>query len=140
MANEATKMVYSYLRAKDVKINYLGGDESLNVLVINWGLHNTDMMMYFFFGDDGGDVHIEGRSFITVPSEKTESMYKVCNKINSEMRWVKFIMDEEHKEIVAEDDAVIQLDSCGEEVEELMFRMASIVDGKYQDFMKALWL
>ena len=36
-------------------------------------------------------------------------------------------------------DAVVQLDTCAEEMFELMVRAAQIVDDAYPDIMKALW-
>ena len=46
---------------------------------------------------------------------------------------------EEDGELVAEEDAVIQLDSCGEEAFELMIRMTQIIEEAYPMVMKELW-
>ena len=59
--------------------------------------------------------------------------------MNQEYRWVKFYVDEKENSVTIADDAIIQLDSCGEEIFELMYRLADIADDVYPEFMKAIW-
>jgi hypothetical protein len=66
-------------------------------------------------------------------------MYKVVNECNDTYNYEKFVLIEKHSQICVRDDAVIQLDSCGEECYELMMRMAMVVDDAYPKFMKAIW-
>ena len=137
MANEAAALVNAYMETKNVPCQFL--DDEHNSLRIGWKLNNTSISIYMFFNENNNDVHIEGHEFIAVPDDKMEKMYKICNDINGEFRWIKFRYSDKYKEIIAEDDAIIQLDSCGEEVFRLMCNMAGIVDEAYPEFMKAMW-
>jgi hypothetical protein len=66
-------------------------------------------------------------------------MYKIVNECNDRYNYEKFVLREKHSQICVVDDAVIQLDSCGEECYELMMRMATVVEDAYPRFMKAIW-
>lgn len=137
MASAAAKMFVSLLEAKGLNSRFL--DDAETVVRVGWKLDNTKISILFYFDEDNRSVHIEGREFLNVPENKIDVMYKACNTCNNQYRWVKFTVDEEDKELVAKDDAVIQLDSCADEVMELMIRMTQIVDDAYPQFMKALW-
>ena len=106
---------------------------------VGMSLDNTRIDIYLFFEEDNHDVHIVGRNFIKVPEDKLEKMYKVVNQQNKTYRWMKFTVNEDKGEVEVEDDAIIQLDTCGDEAFELIARMSNIVDEAYPDLMKALW-
>ena len=59
--------------------------------------------------------------------------------MNSKYRWAKFYVDEEDNTITIEADAYIQLDSCGEEILNVVVKIVSIADLVYPEFMKAIW-
>lgn len=135
MAGMAVKMVSAFLEAKETKAKEINED----LLKIGWDIKDTSIDIFFKFDDSDTHVHIEGINFIKVPEDKYEIMYKVLNDCNYMYTHVKFALDTEQGQIVAMDDAVIQLDSCGEECFELMLRMLQIVEDAYPKFMKAIW-
>lgn len=135
MANAAAKMFIAQLEAENIRYKF---NDSATVLV-SWNLEGTNLDVYFEFGEDCEDVHVEGRDFCKIPEGKEDCLYKACNEMNKEYRWIKFDVDTSEHEIVGEVDAVIQLDSCAAECMELMGRMNRIVSGAYPTFMKAMW-
>ena len=137
MANAAAKMFTSFLESKGTKFQVL--DDEGSVVRVGWQLEATGISIFFQFGDDNTDIHMEGTDFLTFPAEKLNTMYKLCNDMNRQYRWVKFTVKEDRKEVICECDAVIQLDSCAAEATELMLRMNNIVDKAYPYFMKGLW-
>ncbi len=137
MANMAAKMFTSLLEENGLNYSFLNEEES--VLRVGWKLKATNISIFFQFGEDGTNVHFEGHEFLLIPEGNIEQMYKICNQMNREYRWVKFAVDEEVKEVVVEGDAVIQLDSCAQECLELMIRTTRIIDDAYPKFMKAMW-
>ena len=64
-------------------------------------------------------------------------MYKACNECNCKFRWAKFTVVD--GKISVESDAIIQLDSCADEVTGYMIRLTKIVEAAYPIFMKAMW-
>ena len=78
-------------------------------------------------------------NFITVPENKYDAMYKTVNQCNDDYTHIKFVLDTKDGQINAREDAVIQLDSCGEECFELMIRMVRVVEDAFPKFMKAMW-
>ena len=137
MANQAAKLFTAYLDSKNMTYKVL--DEKGAVVRTGWNLDNTKLEIYYFFAENNENVHIEGRNFVKVPKDSIDKMYKLCNEINRKFRWFKFTIDEDRLDMVVEDDAVIQLDSCAEEVFELMIRMTQVVDEAYPQFMKAIY-
>ena len=137
MASQSTELFLAYLEAQDMKGRLL--DDENNIVRVGLGLKNTQISVFFQFSDDDTDAHIEGRDFVKIPSDQIEKAYKICNNLNDSYRWVKFVWDEQAHDLACRCDAVIQLDSCAEEMFELMGRMAGIVDNAYPDIMKALW-
>lgn len=137
MANAAAKMFTSYLDSREMNYSIL--DEAQRVIRMGWTLEGTKMAIFFEFAEDGANVRMEGREFLNFPADKINTMYKIVNDCNRKYRWIKFSVDAESNTAVVECDAVIQLDSCAEEVSELMFRMIKIVEDAYPLMMKALW-
>jgi hypothetical protein len=135
MAEMALKLVAQYLESKDTKASQVDDD----VLRIGWNFEGSSIDIYFQFDESDTHVHLEGINFVTVPEDKYDRMYKVLNQVNNEYKLVKFTLDEENGQIIARDDAVIQLDSCGEECFELMIRMVQIVEDAYPTLMKGIW-
>ena len=63
---------------------------------------------------------------------------EACNAMNSKFRWVKFYAGKD-MEITVQLDAILNEETCGKEVMELVLRMVGIVDKAYPEFMKARW-
>ncbi|MCD8105185.1 MAG: YbjN domain-containing protein [Lachnospiraceae bacterium] len=136
--NMAAKVTQAYLESKSLKTKVMGEDGE--ALIAYFGCKNVDsLQIVLVFNDKGTNVHIMGREFCKIPEDKKPAMYKVCSELNSQFRWVKFYVKEDENTVVADDDAVIQLDSCGAECFELMLRMSSIIDDAYPILMKAVW-
>jgi hypothetical protein len=138
MGNAAAKMFKSYMDAKEMKCKIVD-DEEERVIKAAWTLENTDMEIIFTFGEDNHDVHMQGYNFLRVSENNFDKMLSAVNECNAKYRWVKFTLDQKHGQIIAEEDAVISLDTCAEDTFELMIRMTQIVDEAYPIFMKAMW-
>lgn len=137
MACQSLELFQAYLEANDMGAQMV--DEEHNLLRIGIGLKNTQVAIYFQFGDDDEDVHLEGREFANIPADQLDKVYKICNSLNDSFRWVKFVWDSDANDLCCRVDGVIELDSCAKEVYELMARMAGIVDEAYPRIMKELW-
>ena len=133
--NMAAKMVSTYFEGKDTKLNELRDD----LLLIGWEFNGGSIRIFFSFDETSTHVHLEGRGFIKVPAEKYDALYKTLNECNNKYAHVKFVLDTQNGELCAQDDDIIQVESCGEECFELMVRMVKIVEDAYPKFMKALY-
>lgn len=134
MALEMTKVCWD---AK--KFGYRQVDESTLETGMG-GLDNKgDIKLIVFFDDDDKCVALRSFDYCKFNPDKKAKMYEVCSKMNNLYRWVKFFVDENDCTITLADDAVVDFESCGEELFELTLRMVSIGDEAYPEFMKALW-
>lgn len=136
----ATKIVESYLTEQGVKVKTI--DETL--LKGGWSLSNNATIDIFMEFKDDNHVHLEGLGYAPIPANKKDSMYKLLNDLNLKYKNVKFVLvssekDPDDCEIALRDDGVIQLDTAGEEVRELVRMMCAIADDAYPTIMKALW-
>ena len=129
MSSMAAKITAAYFESK--KLDYMLSDDG-NMITTQFSLENMEGFNVFISFDPGDHtVHLRTSNIITFPESKMENMYPLVNALNSRFRWVKFVLDEENKSVIAEDDAVIQLDSCGEEVLECSLHFAQVVDASY---------
>lgn len=136
MSNAAAQMTAAYFDSQDFKYDITGDDQEK--IITGVGLKNKDgIKMLIVFDDTEKSVAIRSFDIAKVPEDKIPEMMLVANLLNMKFRWIKFVVDPEEGSIRAEDDAVIQLDSCGAEVFELCLRMANIIDDAYPIIMKA---
>lgn len=138
MAGMATKIVKGYFEDQGLKVD----ERNELTLRLGWGLRsagNGSIDIFFNFYEDDSRVHVEGINFCNVPEDKFDRMYKLMNDFNAHYSFVSFYLDEEHQQITAQVDAVIQLDTCGEECNELMERILAVVEDAYPEIMKTIW-
>ena len=87
---------------------------------------------------NGRSVGIRCFDFIQIKENQFPQALMCCNTLNAKKRWVKFCIDDD-MDIVVADDAVIDEVTAGEEVLELVMRMAAIIDDAYPVINKAIW-
>ena len=131
------KMAQAYFESKGIRS--AGVDEERNILQVKFGGDNTNITILLCFTADGGYVTFKSFNLCKFSPDKLPQMYKACSELNRDYKWVKFYVDESDNTVTAQDDAIIQLDSCGEECYELVGRMVTIVDEAYPVLMKAIW-
>ena len=137
MANVAAKLFCDFMEAQDLNCNMV--DENDGLVRVGWRLKSASISIFIKFNNDCTNVHLEGFDFLRIPEDKTDMMYRIVNECNDEYRWLKFVVDNQHEQVVTKVDALIQLDTCAQETFELVVKTAQIVDDAYPKFMKALW-
>ena len=114
--------------------------EDGRAITIGFELKNRDGIKILIVFDPGDEsVALRVYNIAKIPSEKKDDMFAVVNSLNQKYRWIKFVIDEEDNTINAEDDAVIQLDSCGEEVLKCCLHFAAIIDQAYPEIMTSIF-
>ena len=74
----------------------------------------------------------------TAEENKLTAMLMACNAANKQYRWIKFYISD-NQDIMAEDDAILDMANVGEECIELVARMVRVVDEAYPSFMRAIY-
>lgn len=108
------------------------------VVPLGFGLSNLRTMIYVFFDEDDRSVAIRCFGFMKVSENQFPQALICCNTLNQSKRWVKFYVDTD-MEIHASDDAIIEEETAGSEILELVMRMANIVDEAYPQINRAIW-
>ena len=138
MANTAAKMTAAYLDSKGMRYEIVGDNEE--AIRTGFKMFNMDNIRIFvIFDEDCTSCSIKTFDYIKIPKEKYDKIYKVLNQMNHDFRWIKFFLNEEEGYVVILDDAVIQLDTCGEEVFRCMQQLAAVADEAYPRIQKELW-
>ena len=131
------EMTKAFMDTKGMKYEEI--DNGNGLIVGIGGLKNKGSVDSYVFFVDESSVTLKVFDVCQIPEGKREIMFKVCSQMNEQFRWVKFYVDKQALRIVASDDAVIQPDSCGEEIFGLLLRMANVIDAAYPHFMQAMW-
>lgn len=139
--NKAIAEIHNYFESINWHHSVLKEKESIIATGVG-GLDNINsgnIEIYIDADDDGESIHIVSIDYIKFPKSKVAEILTGVNACNDHFRWVKFVADIEHGIIRLEDDAVLDMNSAGEEAKELVLRMASIADEAYPIFMKAIY-
>lgn len=136
--NTIMKMTAAYFDAKDFKYQM---DEEQNVMQVSFGKYeNKDQMkMLVFFKEDNRTVSVRSFEYCSIPENKLAAMHALCSELNRKYVWVKFFVDTKDNTLTLADDAIVMVDSCGDEIHELLLRMWQIGDDAYPDIMRTLW-
>lgn len=115
-------------------------DERDDKYVISVGLggKNTNFHIHVVFDKDDHSVALRMFDFVHVTDEQKPVALLWCNSINKEKRWFKFYVDDDG-DVIVENDMIVDEQTAGEEVFELMIRMAIVADEAYKDINKAIW-
>ena len=113
---------------------YLNGIIMANYL----GYEFVDAAEVIFFDEDGNYVHIRTKEYVKIPENLKEKIYPVINELNLNFRWCTFVINTDN-ELIVKMDAILDMDTCGEECKELIYRTVGICDEAYPTIMKALW-
>lgn len=138
MASNLLKITASYFESREC--HYKIVDEEEEVMSASYSMDNRDgLTVYMFFNDEASTVKARAVDITKFPENKKEMMYKVCNTLNADYRFLKFFVDESDNTITADIDAIVDMDTVGEEVFRLAIKVANIVDEAYPDMQKAIW-
>ena len=114
-------------------------EQNENVIKVVYSGDNLDTISIYAIFDEDGDHLVQMRCWEIVNFKNNEAAaFAVCNELNKQFRWAKFYLDNDN-DIVAMVDAILDLDTCGEECMELVRRMVSIIDDAYPQLAKARW-
>lgn len=108
------------------------------VVPLGFELSNLRTKIYVFFDENDRSVAIRCFGFMKVSENQFPQALMCCNSLNKSMRWVKFYVDTD-MEIHAEDDAIVDEETAGVEILELVMQMAKIVDEAYPQINRAIW-
>lgn len=92
---------------------------------------------FIFRGEEGRYVSIF-TVFESVPEEKVNDMYAVCNDLNATYRWLKFFVDRDN-DLMVTDDAIVSEESAADECFELLGRRINILKEVKPIIMRALY-
>ena len=95
-------------------------------------------VLVIFDAENRNAVHFIASGFVKVTESKFAAELLAVNEANAKFRWVKFYIDD-NMNIMAEDDAILDMSSVGSEVTNLVFRICNIVEEAYPSFMSALY-
>lgn len=112
--------------------------EDRNGISAGWNLDGgASIRLLVSFDDDNKSCNITAYKFVNGPDAKWGKALIALNNLNENYRWVKFYIDSDN-DIILQDDAVITIDTCADEVMELVNRMLSIAEEAYPSIMKAI--
>ena len=137
MGSMAAQVTAAFFDSKGIRYDMSDDGQAIST---GFEMDNREGLKILIVFDPGDEsVALRAYNVAKIPANKTDSMFAVVNYLNTKYRWIKFVIDEEDNTITAEDDAVIQLDSCGEEVLECCRHIVGIVDRAYPEIMASIF-
>lgn len=103
-----------------------------------WDLDETTVAVRAVFDDDGHTVAIRCFRLARTKEDRFIDVLKTCNELNNRFRWVKFAIDNDN-DINMEIDCIVNEETAGEVVLELVQRLCSIADEVYPELMKVIY-
>ena len=131
------KLFLDELEKKEMHGSLIDESENKNIVRVGFSMKATKIEILVIFEPDG-HIGIRCFDFMKVTEDQFPAALMCCNDLNKGMRWVKFYIDDDG-DINLEDDAILDPNSAGEEVFELVMRMAIIADEAYPTINKAIW-
>lgn len=103
-----------------------------------WDLDETTVAVRAVFDDDGHTVAVRCFRLAHAKEDRFIDVLKICNELNNRFRWVKFVIDKDD-DINMEIDCIVNEETAGEVVLELVQRLCSIVDEAYPELMNTIY-
>lgn len=137
MSNAAADVVEEYFKSKNFAPERRG--EEGEAMLFTAGGENNNYHSMIVFSKDSTSCELQILDIVQkVPDDHRVKVIEALNRLNSSYRWVKFYLSDDGS-ITASDDAVIDLDTCGEEVDRCLMQLVGIVDEAYPEIMKAVY-
>lgn len=139
MANMAAMVVANYFDSIGFKYRVLGQNGEAISIVMS-GDNISSLEIGAIFSENNDTVKLVVFELAKFPANKVNDMYKVCNDLNKQYNWAKFYVNEEDGQISVEDDAVIQLDSAGEETFRCIQQLFGVCNIAYPNIMRGIYV
>ena len=113
----------------------------LSYLELGFGLKGVNLTIRVLSsGED--QIKIQSSDFANFKADALAVAYEVANQLNNRFKYVKFRIDPDDGAISCDHDvpaAVIKAGQGPAAAEEIVYRMANIVETAYPDIMKRIW-
>ncbi|MCQ2437636.1 MAG: YbjN domain-containing protein [Clostridia bacterium] len=136
MVSKYKKAYMAYMDRVGIKYTDSGEDR---VRVVYNAENLKSITVNVLFDKDGEDmVAFRAWGIVKVPENKYGAAVLACNKLNTQYRWVKFVVDKDN-DLNCEMDAYVDIESVGSECKRCVSRIVNISDEAYPEIMKAIW-
>ena len=130
MENAAAKRTAEYFEKQGLHFERVGA--SKEGIISTFSAQNAgNIKLLMVFDPDAEGVRIRTVGLFKVPEDGKEKAYRICNEMNCRFRWIKFYLDESDNTIIAQDDAVIDPETCGSEVLRCCAQLTKIADSAF---------
>ena len=120
----------------EVDFNYKELDDTR--ITLGMSGDNAKSVNYIVTFDESGEsVSIMGMNIACFNDKIAEGLVTI-NRLNKEYRWIKFVIDED-SDLLSFTDAVIEPNTAGKEILEIIGRNFHIIDEAYPEIMREIW-
>ena len=123
----STQVFMDYLDMKGVKYRYMGVDGRDETVSVIYSLDNFDSLKCNLYFQDDDEVDLRIYDIVTV-SGGTDHALSVINALNSEYKFAKFVLNPDDRTIQAEQDMLIDPETCGKVVYQAMIMLFLVID------------
>lgn len=122
------------LDSKNLTYSVTRDDDSRTVISFPYKQRRTSII---FAGEEG--IQCQFQTVIeSVPEDKVMDLIVVCNSLNTQYRFVKFVVDSDN-DLMNYSDAILTPETAGDECFEVLLRSLQIIEEAKPTFMKAIY-
>jgi len=132
------KLTIAYLEA--MKVKYKTEKDNIISLTASGLQNKTSLEVLVTFDDDANTLALKTKEYASFGENQKTKIYEVCARANALYRWAKFYPDEENNTVIIAADAIVDFDSCGEELMQLVHNVGQAADEAFPEFMQVMWL
>ncbi|MCD8321781.1 MAG: YbjN domain-containing protein [Oscillospiraceae bacterium] len=122
------------LDSKNLTYSVTRDDDSRTVISFPYKQRRTSII---FTGEEG--IQCQFQTVIeSVPEDKVMDLIVVCNSLNTQYRFVKFVVDSDN-DLMNYSDAILTPETAGDECFEVLLRSLQIIEEAKPTFMKAIY-
>lgn len=134
-----TRKIYEALKQSDGLKVFTEDRGNSSVVWLQFSADNgPSYRINFINTDDDSDTAVRVFGLISVEKNKWAKVLVALNKLNSDYRFVKFVLDDDG-DVNIQYDFPVRADNVDECAEEIMIRVVQIIDDAYPVLMRAMW-
>ncbi len=131
----ATKAIDAAIKAQNWTCD-IDEQDKTSAVITGFNMKSGSSMQIFFISAADNDVAIRVFQFISIPAGKMDAALRVCNDINRQFRFTKFVAND-NGFVGIEMDVAVETANIDKVAIELLMRLLNIADEAYPTFKQA---
>lgn len=138
MIHQASQQIYDTLKAKELKA-FIQEERDASIVSASFPLDGgASFQIRFLSLDEDNDVAVRTSSILRVKEHQVKTILPVINRLNSQYRFAKFVLDDD-LDVIVQYDLPLRGNNVGECALEMAVCFVKVIQQTYADLMRTIW-